>query len=178
MDHSEYPQPFAKRRRVSPSNSSSSQDELSELPLPTRRSSTQQTRHHHDTNGTAHTHDVDMYDDQQDAEDELSHDTYPLKQRPIPLPLSPAISTPTLQAPTDLPSAPDSDYYTDAGAFSPAPAIPSSPQPDPAPATLRYKPKLILRGHKRAVTGVKLSPDGKMIASCCTLILLNSVYIL
>lgn len=47
----------------------------------------------------------------------------------------------------------------------------SSPVPSPAPIApprLHYKPRLILRGHKRAVAAVKYSPDGKWIASCCT----------
>jgi COMPASS component SWD3 len=34
------------------------------------------------------------------------------------------------------------------------------------PTQLHYKPKLILRGHKRGVSSVKFSPDGKKIASC------------
>lgn len=34
------------------------------------------------------------------------------------------------------------------------------------PDALHYKPVLILRGHKRGVSGVKFSPDGKRIASC------------
>jgi COMPASS component SWD3 len=34
------------------------------------------------------------------------------------------------------------------------------------PSELHYKPTLILRGHKRGVSGVKFSPDGKRIASC------------
>jgi COMPASS component SWD3 len=34
------------------------------------------------------------------------------------------------------------------------------------PDELHYKPALILRGHKRGVSGVKFSPDGKRIASC------------
>lgn len=59
---------------------------------------------------------------------------------------------------------------------SPAVDIPSSPvQHDDevverlpnAPPKLHYKPKLILRGHKRAVCAVKFSPDGQWIASCC-----------
>ena len=32
---------------------------------------------------------------------------------------------------------------------------------------LRYRPTMILRGHKKGVTCVKFSPDGKWIASCC-----------
>lgn len=44
----------------------------------------------------------------------------------------------------------------------------SSPPEDSwsRPNELHYKPALILRGHKRAVSGVKFSPDGKRIASC------------
>ena len=34
------------------------------------------------------------------------------------------------------------------------------------PSELHYKPALILRGHRRGVSGVKFSPDGKRIASC------------
>ena len=47
----------------------------------------------------------------------------------------------------------------------------SSPVPSSAPlpaAKLHYKQKLILKGHKKGVSGVKFSPDGKYIASCCT----------
>jgi COMPASS component SWD3 len=34
------------------------------------------------------------------------------------------------------------------------------------PDELHYRPALILKGHKRGVSGVKFSPDGKRIASC------------
>lgn len=35
------------------------------------------------------------------------------------------------------------------------------------PQFVPYKEKLCLKGHKRAVTAVKFSPDGRLIASCC-----------
>lgn len=35
------------------------------------------------------------------------------------------------------------------------------------PQRLNYVPYMTLRGHKRAVAAVKISPDGKWIASCC-----------
>ena len=34
------------------------------------------------------------------------------------------------------------------------------------PTALHYRPSLILRGHKKAVSAVQFSPDGKKIASC------------
>lgn len=34
------------------------------------------------------------------------------------------------------------------------------------PTELHYKPRLILRGHKKGVSAVKFSPDGKKVASC------------
>jgi COMPASS component SWD3 len=43
-----------------------------------------------------------------------------------------------------------------------------SPQvtpPPPKPTQLHYKQSLILRGHKKGVTSVKFSPDGRWIAS-------------
>jgi COMPASS component SWD3 len=35
------------------------------------------------------------------------------------------------------------------------------------PKRLNYVPYMTLRGHKRGVSSVKFSPDGKWIASCC-----------
>ncbi|KAJ9649059.1 WD domain protein [Coniosporium apollinis] len=40
----------------------------------------------------------------------------------------------------------------------------STPPPE-KPTALRYRPKLIMRGHKRAISAVSFSPDGRWIAS-------------
>lgn len=62
---------------------------------------------------------------------------------------------------SDASSGHDSDYTNQA----------SSPVTSPALQTfasqIRYRPSMILRGHKRAVAAVKFSPDGRWIASCC-----------
>ena len=35
------------------------------------------------------------------------------------------------------------------------------------PSYLRYKQKMVLKGHRRGVAAVRISPDGRSIASCC-----------
>lgn len=49
---------------------------------------------------------------------------------------------------------------------TPYSAGPGSPAPL-KPTRLHYKPKLVLRGHRKGVAQVKFSPDGRWIASCC-----------
>ncbi len=46
--------------------------------------------------------------------------------------------------------------------------IPASPPPLPEKPPMHYKPRLVLKGHKKGVAAVKISPDGQYIASCCT----------
>ncbi|KAH7354545.1 WD40-repeat-containing domain protein [Pyrenochaeta sp. MPI-SDFR-AT-0127] len=49
---------------------------------------------------------------------------------------------------------------------------PGSTPPPPKPTELHYKPTLILRGHKKPISVVKFSPDGRWIASAsadCTI---------
>jgi COMPASS component SWD3 len=45
---------------------------------------------------------------------------------------------------------------------------PSEPlwTPPERPKEVHYKPTLVLKGHKKAISAVKFSPDGKRIASC------------
>jgi WD40 repeat protein len=43
-----------------------------------------------------------------------------------------------------------------------------TPELAPEPVSqVQYKPTLVLKGHRNAVSQVKFSPDGKWIASCC-----------
>lgn len=45
---------------------------------------------------------------------------------------------------------------------------PSKRRKHERPTRLNYVPHMTLKGHKRGVAAVKISPDGKWIASCCT----------
>ncbi|KAH5565877.1 hypothetical protein HBI24_238250 [Parastagonospora nodorum] len=54
---------------------------------------------------------------------------------------------------------------------------PGSTPPPPKPTSLNYKPTLILRGHKKPISIIRFSPDGRYIASGssdCTIKLWNS----
>lgn len=102
------------------------------------------------------THDRD--DSQEESPDELDHTfTYhPTKQ--VYLRHPPSIPSTTQDSPAaEIPSSP-----------VPTPeAEPEPSQPEDTRPRLNFKPKLILRGHKRGVCAVKFSPDGQWIASCC-----------
>lgn len=52
------------------------------------------------------------------------------------------------------------------GCNSDEPDTLSPPAPE-TPTELHYRPKLVLRGHRKGVSTVKFSPDGRRIASCC-----------
>lgn len=45
---------------------------------------------------------------------------------------------------------------------------PLPPPPPPRPTKVDYKIKYVLRGHKAGIAQARISPDGTMIASCCT----------
>lgn len=59
---------------------------------------------------------------------------------------------------------------------------PDSPNADATISGPHYRAYMILRGHKRAISAVKFSPDGKLVASCCksdddlvyTMLIINS----
>ena len=42
-----------------------------------------------------------------------------------------------------------------------------TPPPKAQPSFVPYKQKMLLRGHRRGVAAVRISPNGKLIASCC-----------
>lgn len=79
---------------------------------------------------------------------------------------------PVTQSPQSSPSTPRERSNTPNGDRGSSPVPSHSTVPDleadhVEDVQLRYKPRLILRGHKRAVAAVRFSPDGKYIASCC-----------
>lgn len=99
-------------------------------------------------------------------------------QPPLPSPLERTPEVPDTNPNHDslLPTAdtPRSQRSSQMDSEDEYPGSRSSPVP---PETLqdstpqaRYRPKLVLRGHKRGVACVKFSPDGKWIASCCEFI--------
>jgi len=45
-------------------------------------------------------------------------------------------------------------------------SLPEQWVPPERPKEVKYRPTLILKGHKKAISAVKFSPDGKRIASC------------
>jgi COMPASS component SWD3 len=106
-------------------------------------------------------------------EDENGYDDYPPRKRSASN--SPADTSPPYRL-TERPARPfsrpdDSEsrspprYRSRSG--SPPHRHSHSPTLDtpPKPTTLHYRPSLILRGHKKGISQVKYSPDGKWIAS-------------
>lgn len=95
---------------------------------------------------------------------------------PLPSPLDGASDTSdnnhnryTLLPSADTPRSQRSSQMDSEDEYPPSRSSPIPPETprDMATPQVHYRPKLILRGHKRGVSCVKFSPDGKWIASCC-----------
>lgn len=50
---------------------------------------------------------------------------------------------------------------------SPVPSQGTATTPKKKASFVRYRQKMVLRGHRRGVAAVRFSPDGRLIASCC-----------
>lgn len=113
-----------------------------------------------------------------------SHDT---RSQELPTPEAPTPEAPTPQVPTpqvhtpqppspethskDVPhtNVPLRDAFATTGRSdqSPVPSQGAATPPRRKSSFLRYRQKMILRGHRRGVAAVRFSPDGRLIASCC-----------
>ena len=169
MDGSDHLQPrSSKRRRVnnngarSPSRYSSP-DELA-------ASSDHETRTYHRRTSSSNNprrpsaeHQRRSYEvsDPSDSPDELDHTTHAFYRDNWNRNLRPTASR---RANSDPPS--DISIITPLN----VPASPATPLPTP-PKEARYLPyrqKMVLRGHSRGVSAVRFSPNGEMVASCCS----------
>lgn len=136
-----------KRRRINGNDSRySSPDELA-------ASSDQEVSYHQRTNSISCRETVEQnqrrsYDDSsEDSPDELDHtihtfyrDNWSRSQRP-------SRDAPSIESPiiTSGPETPSVEH----------------------PSYVRYRQKMVLKGHRRGVAAVRFSPDGRSIASCC-----------
>lgn len=143
-----------KRRRLSDGYASPNDDSLDELATPTRNSVKPRP---HDRQSTKPFSQQSAPDDsiqrtvsRQESPDELDHTFFSRTGQPQ--------SQHALSEHSE--AAESEDGY-------PASSPVLSPAPQYYPEQVHYKPRLVLRGHKRGVAVVKFSPDGKWIASCC-----------
>lgn len=162
-----------KRRRIndnegrysSPDELAASSDHENAYQQRTRRASAEQLRRQ-------------SYDgsSSEDSPDELDHtihtfwrDGWNRSQRPSRRQSrdAPSISTPSVDAPlTSIPfrEVPSADVPS---TKSPILSHRMATPPKKKPSFVRYRQKLVLRGHRRGVAAVRFSPDGGSIASCC-----------
>lgn len=99
----------------------------------------------------------------------------PTPEAPTPEAPTPEVPTPAVHSPEPLSPEPPSPEAHSIDALptngpsvqSPVPSRGSATPPKRKASFVRYRQKMVLRGHRRGVAAVRFSPDGRLIASCC-----------
>lgn len=77
--------------------------------------------------------------------------------------------TPSISGRSNTPATQTEDHHSKSSPVPYQATLPDIEAKQQPTGAVHYRPDLILRGHKRAVSAVKFSPDGNWIASCCKL---------
>lgn len=94
----------------------------------------------------------------------------PTPEAPTPEVPTPEVPTPEVHSPEPpSPEAHSIDALPPNGPSvqSPVPSQGTATPPERKASFVRYRQKMVLRGHRRGVAAVRFSPDGRLIASCC-----------